>query len=152
MWIFQSLHFFTKCPALDVWQGSEYRSESCSLLQGLKIGGHYLKKPSLPLILLKKDSTAVALSGLFWFYKSSLFVEYLWLVTTSAKPIMAESQTKFDIVTLQTTFFRITSKSSFFSNSADFWPVLIKEIQSKQIKKIRKLRSWQTFAFQRWLD
>ena len=68
--IFQSITFFTKCPVLDVWQGSEYASESCSLLQGLKIGQHHLKKPSLSSILLKKDSSAVAL-GICCFYKSS---------------------------------------------------------------------------------
>ena len=69
--IFQSLTFFTKCPVLHVKQGSECASESCSLLQDLKIGEHDLKKPSLPSVILGKDSTAVAFSGLFWFYKSS---------------------------------------------------------------------------------
>ena len=57
--IYQSLTFFAKCSVLDVCQGSEYASESCSLFQGLKIGEHYLKKPSLPSTLLKKDSTVI---------------------------------------------------------------------------------------------
>ena len=74
--ICQSLTFFTKCSVLDVWQGSEHTSESCSLLQGFKIGEDHLKKCSLPPILLKKDSTTVALSVLFWFYKTSGFGEY----------------------------------------------------------------------------
>ena len=60
------------------------------------------------------------------------FVEYLRLVTTSAKPIVTASQLKIHIVTLQTTFFKITSKSSFLSNNADFWLALIKEMQNKE--------------------
>ena len=61
---------------------------------------NHLKKPSLPLILLKKDSTSVALSGLLWFYENNYFVEYLLLVTMSAKPIVAATQTSIGIVTL----------------------------------------------------
>ena len=58
------LTIFTKCSILDVWQGPEYVCESCSLSEGLKTGKYQLKKPSLPLSLSKKGSTAVALSGL----------------------------------------------------------------------------------------